>query len=813
MDVGLRLPQYATTWAELADAAVNADSLGFAHLWLNDHLRAPGRLPATPAFDGLVALAALAPLTRRARLGVAVLSASHRPPALAAKMATVLDVISGGRLIVGLGTGSDRGEHAAYGLPFGTPAERTAGVRRALRVLRAMGDRPEGATVPGVLADAINLPASPQPGGPPVWLAAHGPVLLDLAGREADGIVAAFVGPAEVAARRRRAEAARPDGRQPLACALYCYALPLTSPHEAASWVAPEAAALGTTPRRFLRWLGTQGIVASPAELRARLTELAAAGATDAILALPNRAPAEAAAALAEAALPGATRPEAPRRTGRRRVAEANLAHRLVEGNRAAGRGGAHAAIDDDGAWSYDELADAAARAAGRLRGLGVRRGERVAVALPDGRPWLAAVLGTSWLGAVAVPLDPDARPVRRGLLLEDCEPAAVVQDGAAPVPSGVPRVAPAELAEAPPAPLARVHPDDLAYLIYSSGSTGVPKAAMHAHRDLETGIETYARGVLGLGPGDRCLSVARGFTSLGFGNGFFRVLGCSATAVLSARRPTVRSVLAAVARHRVTVLTAVPTFWAQLAAFLERHPDATALRGVRLGVSSGDALPAAVGERLRAAAGLDLLEGLGCSECSSIVISTRPGEPAPGTLGRAVEGVGVRLADEEGRPVPPGEPGRLWIRSESNTTGYWRRRDETRALVIGPWIRMPDVLSEHEGVFRHLGRADDLFKVDAVLVSPAEVEAALHEHPSVAEAAVVGRPGADGLTRVAAFVVLAPGTPADEGLAAELRALVARRVARHAAPATVEVRPSLPRLPSGKLDRRRLRRDGGGAG
>ncbi|HSI30432.1 MAG TPA: AMP-binding protein, partial [Miltoncostaeaceae bacterium] len=380
-----------------------------------------------------------------------------------------------------------------------------------------------------------------------------------------------------------------------------------------------------------------------------------------------------------------------------------------------------------------------------------------------------------------------------------------VVAEPSAPPADGVATIGPAALEAGPPAPVAAVHPEDLAYLIYSSGSTGRPKGAMHAHRDLRAGIETYAAEVLALGPGDRCHSTARLFTSLGFGNGFFRVLGRGAAAVLSGVLPTPRAVLATVEREGVTVLTAVPTFWSQLARFLERHPEPDALASVRLAVSSGDSLPPAVATRLREIAGLDLIQGLGCSECSNIVISTRPGEAAGGALGRAVPGVEIRLADDDGRPVEPGTPGRLWIRSDSNTTGYWRRVAETREVVFGRWLRMGDVLAESDGVYRHLGRADDLFKVDARWVSPAEVEAALLDHPAVAEAAVVGRPDADGLLRPAAFVVLTP--EAEEGdLAAELRRHVARALAPHSAPQTVTAVDALPRLPSGKLDRRRLR-------
>ncbi|HSJ73346.1 MAG TPA: AMP-binding protein, partial [Miltoncostaeaceae bacterium] len=400
----------------------------------------------------------------------------------------------------------------------------------------------------------------------------------------------------------------------------------------------------------------------------------------------------------------------------------------------------------------------------------------------------------------------PGSSPERLADALDDCEPAVLVAEPAAEGPGAVAAIEPAALDAGPPAPLAAVHPEDLAYLVYSSGSTGRPKGAMHAHRDLRAGIDTYAAEVLGLEPGDRCHSTARLFTSLGFGNGFFRVLGRGATAVLSGVLPTPRAVLATVAREGVTVLTSVPTLWAQLARFLERHPEPGALATVRLAVSSGDSLPPAVAARLAETAGLDLIQGLGCSECSNVVISTRPGEPAGGTLGRAVAGVEIRLADDEGRAVEPGAPGRLWIRSDSNPTGYWRRVAETREVVFGPWLRMGDVLSETDGVYRHLGRADDLFKVDARWVSPVEVEAALLDHAAVAEVAVVGRPDDEGLLRPAAFVVLAPEAQAGDDLAAALRRHVARALAPHSAPQTVTVVDALPRLPSGKLDRRRLR-------
>jgi acyl-coenzyme A synthetase/AMP-(fatty) acid ligase len=233
----------------------------------------------------------------------------------------------------------------------------------------------------------------------------------------------------------------------------------------------------------------------------------------------------------------------------------------------------------------------------------------------------------------------------------------------------------------------------------------------------------------------------------------------------------------------------------------------------VRLCVSSGDSLPPAVSRRLRERHGLDVLEGLGCSEVSNIFISTRPGEPLPGTLGRAVPGVEIRLVDDGGRDVAENEPGRLCVRSGSNTSGYWRRPELTEQLIDGPWIRMGDVLAQTRGVYRHLGRSDDLFKVDARWVSPSEVEAALHDHPAVAEAAVVGVPDETGLLRPAAFVVLADGSDAGDDLAAELRRHVAHRLEPYKAPATVEVLEELPRLAGGKIDRRRLKEPPGRSG
>jgi alkanesulfonate monooxygenase SsuD/methylene tetrahydromethanopterin reductase-like flavin-dependent oxidoreductase (luciferase family) len=304
MRVGVRVAQYGSDWPNLRDGALHAESLGFESIWVNDHLCSPGRLADEAAFDAFVTLAALAPQTTRARLGIVVLSAAYRPAPLAAKMATLLDVISDGRLTIGLGTGSHKKEHHAYGFPFGSPHERSAGFEHALDVMRAMFEHPEGANVPGALSDAPNQPPPVQKGGPPIWVAAHKKRLLGIAGAKADGIIAAFVDPDELSRRLEIAREAHAGAgrRRPLECAVYTFAL-AGSEREQESWLTPEADALGTTPRQLLRWLRTTGLVDSIDGVRERLAALEAVGTSQAIFCLPSRTPPDALEALAEATL------------------------------------------------------------------------------------------------------------------------------------------------------------------------------------------------------------------------------------------------------------------------------------------------------------------------------------------------------------------------------------------------------------------------------------------------------------------------------------------------------------------------------
>lgn len=394
---------------------------------------------------------------------------------------------------------------------------------------------------------------------------------------------------------------------------------------------------------------------------------------------------------------------------------------------------------------------------------------------LPDGRDQVASVLAAMTAGAVAVPVDPALDPERLPVILRDCEPSLVVAAGrsAATGPAATP---PWPLACSDGIARAEVAGDDLAVMIYTSGTTGRPKAVAHRH-DCATG-PSFLGDALGVGEGDRCLAVAASHTALGLFIGLLRPLACGAAAVRVPRRPTVRTMLEAVEREGVTVLAAVPTFWVQLMAFLDRHPEQQArLATVRHAISSGDRLPWETAVRVRCMLGLNLIDGLGSAECGDIVVAST-GAPLAHGSGRPTPGVELRVIGENGTAPPPGQPGRLSVRSRATSPGYWRRPSETAGLRRGDWLVTGDVVIEEDaGSYRHLGRADDRYKVDGSWVSPADVEAVLDKHPAVARAAAVGVTDARGLVRTAAFIVLADGLEAAPNLAADLHPAGGSRV------------------------------------
>ncbi|HZI97311.1 MAG TPA: benzoate-CoA ligase family protein [Actinomycetales bacterium] len=509
------------------------------------------------------------------------------------------------------------------------------------------------------------------------------------------------------------------------------------------------------------------------------------------------------------------------------RNASAYLVDRHVDG----GLGDRVAVRHEGRDTSYAELLAATARAGGAWQSLGVRREERVMLCMPDTPQLLAGILGAFRIGAVAVPVstmftgrelggvlsDSGARVLVVGGELADVAVEALAQapevrhlvvlghgtDGAAhPAVPGVDVTSWDALVEtAAEAELADASEDAQALWLYTSGTTGRPKAAMHRHANVRHVCETYGRKVLGIRPDDRCLSVAKLFFAYGLGNGALFPLSVGATTILEPRRSTPQVVADRIRADAPTLLFGVPTFFA---AMLSADLPSDLLAGVRLATSAGEALPAPLMQRWTSRFGVDILDGLGSTEALHIFVSNAPGDIGPGTSGRAVPGYEIEVRAEDGTPAPPGVPGSLFVRGESIALGYWCRTSTTRQVFQGEWLATGDTYVQgDDGRYTCLGRSNDMIKAGGMWVSPGEVEARLLEHHDVVEAAVIGVPDDAGLDKPVAYVVLRPDATATPS---ELVEHCRAGMAHFKAPRAVETVDALPRTATGKLQRFRVR-------
>jgi benzoate-CoA ligase family protein len=291
---------------------------------------------------------------------------------------------------------------------------------------------------------------------------------------------------------------------------------------------------------------------------------------------------------------------------------------------------------------------------------------------------------------------------------------------------------------ELEPEPTSR---DDVAFWLYSSGSTGASKGCVHLHHDMVVCSELYAKGILQMTEQDRCYSIARLFFAYGLGNAGYFPLSCGATTILSPARPAPAGIFADIERYKPTLFFSVPSNYAALLAHASESGVEFDLSSLRQAVSAGESLPASLFERFARRFGVEILDGLGSTETLQMVISNRAGEVRPGSSGKVIPGYEAKIVNHEGHPVAPGEIGSLLIKGDSTCTGYWNQREKTQDTFEGHWFRTGDkYYQDGDGYFWYVGRADDLFKVNGRWLSPAEVESALIAHPAIREAAVVAR-------------------------------------------------------------------------
>ncbi len=454
--------------------------------------------------------------------------------------------------------------------------------------------------------------------------------------------------------------------------------------------------------------------------------------------------------------------------------------------------------------WSFGALREAVLRTAGGLAAADIGRGDRVLLRLGHSSRFPIVFFAANALGAVPVPTSPQLGETEVGRILDDLVPKALVAD--APTALRAPVViGPGDLdtlARSEPASFAETGSDDPAFIVYTSGTSGRPKGVVHAQR------AAWARrmmwdGWYGLTASDRVLHAGAFNWTYTLGAGLTDPWAAGATALIYAGTPGRRIWPRLAAAHAPTIFAAVPGVYRQM---LEAPDLRDGFASLRHGLSAGEALPRPVREAWEGATGKVIYEALGMSEVSTY-ISFSPAHPSvPGRAGRPQIGRRVAVLGEDGTPAETGEAGLLAVsrRDPGLMLGYWQREDETKAAFRGEWFVTGDRAVLHDdGTISHLGRADDLMNAGGLRVDPVEVEAALLEHPAVAEAAAIERPVREGVTVIAVAWVAVPGAKASE---AELAAHCAERLARYKQPRLFRQVDALPLGPTGKLLRRRIR-------
>ncbi|CAA7601108.1 AMP-dependent synthetase/ligase [Acididesulfobacillus acetoxydans] len=504
-----------------------------------------------------------------------------------------------------------------------------------------------------------------------------------------------------------------------------------------------------------------------------------------------------------------------------------NVAVELVDKNLQLGRGDKVAIYYQDQTFTYEQVFRLVNKAGNALKSLGVERENRVLLLLLDSPEFVATFFGAIKMGAVPIPTNTILKAQDYLYLLNDSRAkVAVVSEALVPVlesirgelrylehlvvagQAGPGQMSYDELIQAASDELepADTHKDEPAFWLYSSGSTGFPKGAVHLQHDMIVSADLYAKPILNINENDICYSVAKLFFAYGLGNALYFPFRVGASTVLVPEAPKPETVFAAVRRYQPTLFYGVPTSYSALLQAADRIPDVD-MHSIRLCTSAGESLPKSVYEAWRKKFNLIILDGIGSTEITHIFITNRLGEAKPGSTGKPVPGYEAKLVDAEGNPVPTGEIGTLMVKGDSICAYYWNKHEKNKQSFCGPWINTGDkYLIDEEGFFWYVGRTDDMIKPGGIWVSPIEVENTLMEHPSILECAVIGVRDSDNLEKPKAYVVLKEGFSASTDLAKEIQQFVKSRIAPYKFPRWVEFVEELPKTASGKMLRYRLR-------
>jgi len=465
---------------------------------------------------------------------------------------------------------------------------------------------------------------------------------------------------------------------------------------------------------------------------------------------------------------------------------------------------------------SYGELRAETFRMAQVIQYLGATPGNRVALLLHDSPEFIEAFIATCSLGSIAVPINMALRVEEQRSILQNCgaKLALIESDARGAVLQNVTSVEPADLSRLMDQVRAAERPefpeparDDPAFILYTSGSTGEPKGAVHCQSDIFYTNETFCREVLRLTPQDRLFSSSRLPFAYGLGNSFSFPLLNGATTILCREKPSPDLIARIFKEQRPTIFFGVPVIYNLL---LEYHRRGCKLdcSSLRLCVSAGEALPAHLGEEWEREFGVQLIDGIGSTEMLHMFMSNHENDVRYGSSGRLLHGYEARLLDENGELTRAGAEGDLWIKGDSAARGYWENTEATARTFVDGWVRTGDLYRcDSDGFWFHMGRSDDCFKSSGQWVSPVEVEGALLRHPGVARAAVVEDFDADQLPCACAFVVKQDVESNSGQLEQELRKLMSQSLPKFKQPRRYVFVSELPYTATGKIQRFKLRR------
>lgn len=494
--------------------------------------------------------------------------------------------------------------------------------------------------------------------------------------------------------------------------------------------------------------------------------------------------------------------------------------------------------VGPNGTYTYGELFARVARVANALRSLGVKAGERVLFSVVDDLDFPALFLGAMKIGAIALPINTYLKPDDYRYYIADSEAVTVIADHTiAPVIKGLRQDLPSlrdllcarqrvpgidyldDVLSTQPeqSDTHRVDPDGMAFWLYSSGSTGKPKGVVHTGNHIYWATELFGRGALQMTERDVVLSPPKMYFAFGLGNQVYFPIRTGAQVVVNPSPISAETVWEQWLRYEPTVIMGVPTLFAGLLRLAEerigqervRH----ASRKLRFCLSGGEILPAALLDRWKKFADIEILDGVGTTEMTHMFIVNKPGQSVPGSCGRLVNGFRAEVVDDNDNPVQQGQVGNLRMFGPSAAQQYWNKPDKTAEVMGGGGVLTGDKMYQDEdGNFFLVGRSDDMLRVGGIWVSPAEVESIIAQHDAVLECAVVGHPDENDMIKPKAYVVLRESNGSDlSHLDEALRTHVRERIAHIKCPRWFEFVDELPKTSTGKIQRFRLRQQAAG--